>query len=63
MKMESGRHHESQAEKATQHRLARSRTSALQSSRVAHKRRKMEAVASEQKRLQEEGPTYAARVF
>ncbi|KAG0415759.1 hypothetical protein HPB47_007060 [Ixodes persulcatus] len=63
MKMEAGTHHESQAKKATQHRLARSRASALKSLKVAHKRRIMEAVASKQKRLQEEGPTYAAGLF
>ncbi|KAG0426494.1 hypothetical protein HPB47_026404 [Ixodes persulcatus] len=32
-------------------------------SEVAHKRRKLEAVAAEQKRLQEEGPTRAAELF
>lgn len=61
MNMEAGTHHESQVKKATQYRLARS--SALESPKVAHKQRKMEAVASEQKRLQQEGPTYAAGLF
>lgn len=63
MKIEAGSHHESQTRKATQHRLSRSRASALDSSKAAHKRRRLEAVASEQKRLQEEGPTYAAGLF
>ncbi|KAG0418128.1 hypothetical protein HPB47_005103 [Ixodes persulcatus] len=63
MEMEAGSHHESQTRKMTQHRLARSRASALDSSKVAYKRRKLEAVAVEQKRLNEEGPTYAPGQF
>lgn len=63
MKIEDGSRYESQTRKATQHRLSRSRTSALDSSKAAQKRRRLEAVASEQKRLQEENPTYAAGLF
>ncbi|KAG0427631.1 hypothetical protein HPB47_025329 [Ixodes persulcatus] len=63
MKIEAGSHHESQTRKATQHRLSRSRASALDSSKAPHKRRRLEAVASEQKCLQEEGPTYAVGLF
>lgn len=63
MKMEAGTHHESQEKMATQYRLARSRASALDCSKVAHRRQKTEAVASEEKCLQEEGPTYAAGLF
>ncbi|KAM7312937.1 hypothetical protein ISCGN_009841 [Ixodes scapularis] len=63
MEMEAGSHHESQTRRVTQHRLARSQASALGLSKVAHKRRKLEAVAVEQKRLNQEGPTYAPGQF
>lgn len=52
--------HVQQATKAC---ISRAREKALNSSKVAKKRRKLDAVAAEQRRLEEEGPTYAPGGF
>ncbi|KAG0416631.1 hypothetical protein HPB47_006265 [Ixodes persulcatus] len=58
-----GSHHEEHTRKATQQKILKAKVKALDTSKTTQKRRKLEAIANEQKRIEEEGPTYGAGEF
>ncbi|KAM7298379.1 hypothetical protein ISCGN_018975 [Ixodes scapularis] len=58
-----GSHQEKHAHKATLGKIVKARVKAQDSSKLAHKRRKLEAIAREQQSLEVEGATYAAGGF
>ncbi|CAN7978591.1 unnamed protein product [Ixodes persulcatus] len=59
----TGSHHEEHTRKATQQKILKAKVKALDTSKTTQKRRKLEAIANEQKRIEEEGPTYGAGEF
>lgn len=59
----SGAHASKHVEQATKLCVSRARVKALQSSKLAAKRRKLEAIVTEQHRVEEEGSTYAPGAF
>ncbi|CAN7978553.1 unnamed protein product [Ixodes persulcatus] len=58
-----GSHHEEHTRKATQQKILKAKVKALDTSNTTQKRRKLEAITNEQKRIEEEGPTYGAGEF
>ncbi|CAN8023554.1 unnamed protein product [Ixodes persulcatus] len=57
-----GSHNEEHTRKATQRKILKAKVKTLDTSKTAQKCRKLEAIANEQKRI-EEGPTYGAGEF
>ncbi|KAM7288683.1 hypothetical protein ISCGN_028877, partial [Ixodes scapularis] len=60
MGMCPGSHYEERTRKATQQKILKAKMKSLDTSKTAQKRRKLEAIANEQKRIKEGGPTCGA---
>ncbi|EEC15293.1 hypothetical protein IscW_ISCW011022 [Ixodes scapularis] len=58
-----GSHHEEHPRKATQQKVLKAKVKAMDTFKTAQKCRRLEAIANEQKRIEEEGPTYGAGEF
>ncbi|KAG0431951.1 hypothetical protein HPB47_021265 [Ixodes persulcatus] len=63
MSIEPGRHKVQGSSKAVQARISKAKQKALQSSKVAQKLRRLQAIAKQRKDQAVEGPTYAAGAF
>lgn len=63
MEISPGSHQEKHSYKATRGKITKAKDRALHSSKLAHKRRKLEAIVREQHSLEAEGTTYAPGAF
>lgn len=63
MIIQPGSYQASYGERATKMKVAKAQVKALESSKMSHKKRKMEAVAKAQRDRAEEGVTYAPGAF